>query len=93
MLELFQANCTRVHTKFWKQDIQLGISPKNPCAIIKYLDGIHNHVQKKVMPFKPRISDDAFVQPQYIVDENKVQPSGPQQKKHHGDSKQGWKKK
>jgi hypothetical protein len=60
MLALFQVNCTRVHTKFWKQDIQLGISPKNPGAIIKYLGGIHNLVQGKVMPFKPRTSDDAL---------------------------------
>jgi hypothetical protein len=43
-----------VHQKIPEKDIQLGISPKILDVIIKYLGGISNHIQRKVIPFNPR---------------------------------------
>jgi hypothetical protein len=47
-------------------DIMLGIYPKNPYVLIKYLWGLHSHLRKHVILFKPRIMDEACVQAQYL---------------------------
>jgi hypothetical protein len=44
--------------------IMLGISPKKPDVLFKYMGDLHSHLRKKVMLFKPRIVDDARVQAQ-----------------------------
>jgi hypothetical protein len=49
-------------TKFEEIVIMLGISPKNPYILLKYLGGLHSHLWKKVMSFKPRAIDEACVQ-------------------------------
>ena len=49
-------------TKFRKIDIMLGISPKNPDVLLKYLGGLHHHLFEKVMLFKPKKVDEACVQ-------------------------------
>jgi hypothetical protein len=48
-------------TKFRKKAIMLGISPKNPNVLLKYLGGLHSHLRRQVMLFKPRIVDEAYV--------------------------------
>jgi hypothetical protein len=49
-------------TKFKKFVIMLGISPHNPCILLKYLRGLHSHLQKQVMFFKPRTIYEVSVQ-------------------------------
>jgi hypothetical protein len=49
-----------------KMAIMLGISPKNRDVLLKYLGGVHSHLQKQVMLFKPRTIDGACVQPQCL---------------------------
>jgi hypothetical protein len=72
----------------------LGISPKNPDVILKYLGGLHSHLKNKVMLFKQWIVDEACVQPQYMekIGHKKGQPSGSKHKYHQDDSKEGKKK-
>ena len=48
-------------TKFKKMVIMLGISPKNLDIVIKYLGGLHVHLLKKVILFKPRTINEAYV--------------------------------
>jgi hypothetical protein len=74
--------------------IMLGISPKNPNAILKYMGGLHSHLRKKVMIFKPRKVDEACVQAQYLenMGHKKRQPSSSKQKEHEEASKEGMKK-
>jgi len=57
-----RAKCVRVHHEFRKMVIMLGISPKTPYVLLKYLGGLHSHLWKQVMLFKPRIVDEACVQ-------------------------------
>jgi hypothetical protein len=40
--------------------IMLGISPKNLDVLLKYLGGLHSHLRRQVMLFKPRIVDEAM---------------------------------
>jgi hypothetical protein len=47
--------------EFRKMAIMLGISPKNLDVVLKYLGGLHNHLQKQVMLFKPRTMDEACI--------------------------------
>jgi hypothetical protein len=56
----------------------LGISPKNLDVLLKYLGGLHSHLWKQVMLFKPRTIDEACVQAQYLenIGNKKGQPSG-----------------
>jgi hypothetical protein len=53
-------------TEFKKMAIMMGISPKNPDVLLKYLGGLHNHLRKQVMFFDPRITDEACVQARYL---------------------------
>ena len=53
-------------TEFRKMAIMLGISPKNPYVLLEYLGGLHNHLQKEVMLFEPRIVDEACVHAQCL---------------------------
>jgi len=43
----------------------LGISPKNPYVLLKYLGGMHHHLREQVMLFKPKLVDKACVQALY----------------------------
>jgi hypothetical protein len=47
-------------------------------VLLKYLGGLHSHLWRQVMLFKPRIIDEACVQAQYLenMGKNKGQPSG-----------------
>jgi hypothetical protein len=65
-------------TEFRKMAIMLGISPKNPDALLKYLGGLHNHLRKKVILFKPSTMDEACVQAHYMdnIGHKKGKPSG-----------------
>jgi hypothetical protein len=38
----------------------LGISPKNLDVLLKYLGGLHSHLRRQVMLFKPRTIDEAL---------------------------------
>jgi hypothetical protein len=49
-------------TEFKKMAIMLGISTKNPDVLLKYLGGLHNHLQKQVMLFNPMAIGEACVQ-------------------------------
>jgi hypothetical protein len=62
--------------------IMLGISPKKLDVLLKYLGGLHSHMQKQVMIFKPMIVDDACVQAQYLenIVHKKGKPSGSKHK-------------
>jgi hypothetical protein len=53
-------------TEFIKMTIMLGISPKNPKVLLKYLRGLHSHLPKQVMLFKPKIVDETCVQAHYL---------------------------
>jgi len=59
-------------------DIMLGISPKNLIIFLKYLGGLHNHLQKQVILFKPRTIDEPSVQEKYLenIGNKKGQPNG-----------------
>lgn len=72
----------------------LGISPKNPYVILKYLRGLHNHLWKQVMLLKPRTIDEPRLQAEYLenIGNNKGQPIGSKQKDHRDSSKEGKKK-
>jgi hypothetical protein len=59
--------CARVHHEFRKMAIMLGISPKNPNVLLKYLGGLHNHLRKKVMLFNPGTIDEACVKARYLI--------------------------
>jgi hypothetical protein len=61
-MEEARKECARVHHEFKKMAIMLGISPKNLDVLLKYLGGLHSHLWRKVMLFKPRIVDEAYVQ-------------------------------
>ena len=55
----------------------LGISPKNPDVLLKYLGGLHSHIWRQMMRFKPNSIDESRVQAQYLenIGQNKGQPS------------------
>jgi hypothetical protein len=74
--------------------IMLGISPKNPNVLLKYLGGLHSHLQNQVILFKPRTTDEACVLEQYLknIGQNKGQPSGSMKKEHQEASREGKKK-
>jgi hypothetical protein len=69
--------------EFKKMDIMLGISPKNRDVLLKYLGGLHNHLQNKVILFKSKTIDEACVQAQYLenIRRKKGQPSGSKKKR------------
>jgi hypothetical protein len=48
--------------EFRKMVNVLGISPKNPDVLLKYLGDLQSHLRKQVMLFKPRTVDEACVQ-------------------------------
>lgn len=48
-------------TEFKKMAIMLGISPKNPNVLLKYLEGLHRHLCEQVMLFKPKSVEEACV--------------------------------
>ena len=52
-------------TEFRKMDFMLGISPRIPDVFLKYIGGLHSHLQKQVILFKPKKIDEACVQTQY----------------------------
>jgi hypothetical protein len=58
--------------------IMLGISPKKPDVLLKYLGGSHSHLQNRVMLFNPRKVDEACIQAQYLenIGQKKGHPSG-----------------
>ena len=60
-------------------DIMLGISIKNPYVILKYMGGVHSHLQNKVMLFNPKTIDEVCVRAQYLGNK-KGQPSGSKHK-------------
>jgi hypothetical protein len=74
--------------------IMMGISPKNPHVLLKYLVGLHNHLQNQVMLFKPNKIDEVHVQAQYLenIGDNKEYPSGSNHKENQDASKEGKKK-
>jgi hypothetical protein len=65
-------------TEFRKMKIVLGISPRNPDVVLKYLGGLHGHLWNKVMLLKPKTVDEAYVQARYLenIGHKKGQPSG-----------------
>jgi hypothetical protein len=75
-------------------DIMLGIIPKNPYVLLKYLRGLHIHIHKYVMFFKPRKVDEVCVQEQYLenIRQNKWKPNSSNKKEHREASKEGKKK-
>jgi len=81
-------------TEFRKMTIMLGISPKNPDVLLKYLGGLHLHLREKVMLFKPKTMDEACVQAQYLenICLKRAQSSGLKQKEQQETYKE-WKKK
>jgi hypothetical protein len=64
--------------EFRKMAMMLGISPKNLDVLLKYLGGLHSHLRKQVMLFKPKIIDEACVQAQCLenIGHKKGKPSG-----------------
>ena len=46
--------------------IVMGMSLNNPYVLIKYLGGIHSHLRRQAMLFKPIIVDDACIESQYL---------------------------
>lgn len=52
--------------EFKNMSIMLGISPKNPYVLLKYLEGLHRHLWEQVMFFKPKSMGEDFVQAQYL---------------------------
>jgi hypothetical protein len=52
----------RVHHQVKKMAIMLGISPKNPNLLLKYMRGIHSHLWNKVMSFNSERVDEACEQ-------------------------------
>jgi hypothetical protein len=65
-------------------EIMLGIAPKSLYVLLKYLGGLHSHLKKQVILFKPRTMDKACVHAQYMenIGHKKGQPSGSKQKEH-----------
>jgi hypothetical protein len=61
-----RGKCAGVNHEFRKMAIMLGISPKNPYVLLKYLGGLHNHLRKQVMLFKPKKIDEACVKAHYL---------------------------
>jgi hypothetical protein len=47
--------------EFKKMAIMLAISPKNQNVLLKNMGGLHSHVRKQVIIFKPRTMDKACV--------------------------------
>ena len=52
-------------TEFKKMAI-MGISPKNPYVLLKYLGGLNNHIWRQVILFNYRFIDEAYVQAQHL---------------------------
>jgi len=77
-------------TEFKKMTIMLGISPKNPYVLLKYLGGLHHHIWGKVMFFKPKWMGEACVQAQYLekIGLKKMQSKGLKQKEKHATIKE-----
>ena len=77
--------------------IMLGISPKNPYVLLKYLVCVNSHLQRQVMLFKPNTTDEVYVQEQHLenIGHKKGQPSGSKQKENQYISREGkkWKEK
>ena len=73
----------------------LGISPKNPYVILKYLGGLHHHLREQVMLFKPKSVDEAYVHAQYLenIGLKRAQWSGSKHKEKQDACKEGKKKK
>jgi hypothetical protein len=69
-------------TEFTNMAIMMGISPKNPDVLLKYLGGLQSHLRKKVMLFNPRKMDEVCVHAQYLenIGKKKGKPSGSKQK-------------
>ena len=82
-------------TEFKKMAIMLGIPPKNPDVLLKYLGGLHCHLHEQIMLFKPKSVDETCVQAQYLgnIRLKRVQSSGSKQKEQQDASKDGKKKK
>ena len=61
---------------------------------LKYLGGLHNHLQKKMLPFDPMKINESCVQEQDLdnIGHNNGQPSGSKQKENQDTSKEGNKK-
>jgi hypothetical protein len=51
---------------FRNMEIILGISPKIPYVLLKYLGGLHSHLQNKMILFKPTNNDEAYVKEHYL---------------------------
>lgn len=47
--------------KFKNMAIMLGISTKNQNVLLKYLAGLHHHLDEQLMLFKPKLVDEEFV--------------------------------
>ena len=47
--------------EFRKMAIILGISPKNPDALLKHLEDLHYHMREQVTFFKPKLMDEGCV--------------------------------
>eukprot|EP01018_Ginkgo_biloba_P002772 Gb_08746 [translate_table: standard] len=75
-------------TELRKQAIVLGVSLKDPQVLMKYIGGLHSHIKRQVLLFKPTSIDQVSVQAQYIEkDGRKGQQSGSSKQNQRGSSK------
>jgi hypothetical protein len=49
-------------TEFRKNGHYVGYISQEPDVLLKYLGGLHSHLRRQVMLFKPRTIDEACVQ-------------------------------
>ena len=64
--EKTRVESTKYNVEFIKMETMLGISPNNPDVLLKYLGGLHNHLQNSVIMFKTRTMDEVCVHAQYL---------------------------
>jgi len=69
-------------TNFKNIDIMLKLSEMNVDVLLKYLGSLHRHMREKVILFKPKSTDEAYVQTQYLenIGIKRVESSGSEQK-------------
>ena len=58
--------------KFRKQATFLGVSLKDPQNLMKYIGGLHSHLQKTIMLFNPTNIDQVCVHAQYLEEDGKA---------------------
>jgi hypothetical protein len=69
----------------------LGIYPKNPNVLLKYMGGLHSHLQNHVILFKIRKMYEVCVHAQYLenIGQKNGKQSGLKEKEHQEASKEG----